>query len=118
MAKHITSHLRAYRRRWGLSQGELAFMVGLKSRSVLSEFESSGKLPTLITALAIYCVFDTPVAELFPSLYQEIEDGVLARAYDLYERLQGDPSRATRIKLDFLEELIERVEKRRATYGI
>lgn len=35
---------------------------------------------------------------------------VLQRANELYEELQGIPSKVTRLKLDFLEQLLRRVE--------
>ncbi|MDA9473446.1 hypothetical protein XI03_02730 [Bradyrhizobium sp. CCBAU 65884] len=58
-------------------------------------------------------VFDMTALELFPGLMSELHAAVLARVSELYEELQGDPSRAARLKLDFLEQLLERVEANR-----
>ena len=53
-------------------------------------------------------MFNTPLLELFPELYASAHEFVLAQTEELYERLQGDPSRMTRVKLDFLEEVLSR----------
>jgi DNA-binding XRE family transcriptional regulator len=108
MEKKITSHVRAYRRRWGFTQDELAFMIGLNSRSVVSKLECCDRLPTLVVGFALYTVFGTRGMELFPAVFREVEAGVLARAHELYERLQGSTAPMTRTKLDFLEELLAR----------
>ena len=113
MQKKFTSHVRAHRRRWGFTQDELAFMMGFKSRSVVSKLESSGKLPTVDIGFALYTVFGAHNSELFPSLHREVEAVVLARAYELYERLQGSTAPMTRTKLDFLEGLFARANENR-----
>lgn len=47
---------------------------------------------------------------LFPSLMSELHEFVLQRANELYEELQGDPSKTAIVKLDFLEQRIQRSE--------
>jgi hypothetical protein len=74
--------------------------------------EHHKRQPSLTVAFACQIIFGTPPTELFPGLFAEIEEDVMARAYDLYERLQGHPSKAARIKLDFLEEMFARVKAR------
>jgi hypothetical protein len=51
-----------------------------------------------------------PVAGLFPHLHSEIRNEVMHRVIELYDELQGDPSKETRIKLDFLETVLTRLE--------
>ena len=46
------------------------------------------------------------------ALCAKTAEDVLARANDLYERLQGNSSKKIRMKLDFLEELLERAKHR------
>jgi hypothetical protein len=58
-------------------------------------------------------VFDTGDNELFPGLFSEVHEDVFRRATELYEQLQGDPSKTTRLKLDFLETVLARLEKKR-----
>jgi transcriptional regulator with XRE-family HTH domain len=112
MQKRLHRYLRPQRRRWGFSQKELAFIIGVKSPTAVSRLENGKRRPNLAAAFALHIVFGTQASELFPALFTEIEQGVLARAYDLYERLQGDRSKAARMKLDFLEEMFARAKRR------
>lgn len=112
MDKKLRYYLRPQRRRWGFTQKELAFIIGAKSRTVVSRLEHGKRPPSLETAFALHIVFGTDAAEFFPVLFAEVEHDVLARAYDLYERLQGNRSKAARMKLDFLEEMFARAKRR------
>ena len=104
------SYLRPHRRRWGLTQQELAFLMGVKSRTAVSRIEGSKRRPSLDAVFICMMIFNMPALELFPGLMSELYNGIHDRASELYEVLQGDPSNAARLKLDFLEELLERVE--------
>ncbi|WP_143035326.1 helix-turn-helix transcriptional regulator [Bradyrhizobium sp. Rc2d] len=103
------SYLRPHRRRWGLTQQELAFLIGIKSRTAISRIEGLKRKPSLNAALICTMIFDIPALELFPGLLSELRQAILARANELYDELQGDSSKAARLKLDFLEQLMERV---------
>jgi DNA-binding XRE family transcriptional regulator len=113
MHPRLTSYLRPLRRRWGLTQKELAFLIGAKTGAVVSRAEGERRLPTLATAVALASIFDAEVRALFPGLLSQIHKAVLYRATVLYEELQGNPSKATRVKLDFLETVLARLEKDR-----
>lgn len=63
-------------------------------------------------AHSLAVIFDATPADLFPCLHVTTESEVLARAQDLYDRLQGNASRAVRLKLDFLEDVFARVDTR------
>ena len=112
MEKRLRCYLRPQRRRWGFSQKELGFIIGVKSGTVVSRLEHGRRQPNLKAAFALHIVFGEAASELFPALFAEVERGVLARAYDLYERLQGDRSKAARMKLDFLEAMFARAKRR------
>jgi hypothetical protein len=58
-------------------------------------------------------IFNTAPVKLFPGIFSDVEASILTRVNELYDDLQGDPSETTRIKLDFLEELLTRLERRR-----
>lgn len=107
------SYLRPHRRRWGLTQQELAFLIGVKSRTAVSRIEGSKRRPSLDAVFICEMIFNTSPLELFPGLMSDLQVAILRRASELYEALQGDPSKATRLKLDFLERLLERVEGKR-----
>jgi hypothetical protein len=113
MARRIKTYLRTLRRSAGLTQRELGFLLGLKGGAVVSRMESLKRVPTLLWMRACVLVFDTRAPELFPGLFEEVLESVRQRARELYEQLQGNPSKTTRAKLDFLEQVLTRLESER-----
>jgi hypothetical protein len=114
MVQNFKSYLRPFRRRWGFTQGELAFLLDLNTGKAVSRIEALKQPPTFTAALACAIIFNTAPVKMFPGLLSDAEQSVLARARQLYDELQGRPSKAARIKLDFLETLLARLEVRRA----
>jgi len=108
MEPALSSYLRTYRLRWGLTQAEVAFLLGVKSGSVVSRIERRGRRPALMIALGCEVLFGSRQHELFPGLYSEVEEQVLRRAYAMYEELQGSASKRRGSKLDFLEDIMAR----------
>src|SRR6516162_7367115 len=115
MVQHFQSYLRPLRRRWGFTQGELAFLIGYQTGKSISRIEASKQTPTLNAALSCAVIFNMAPTKLFPGALYDAEQVVLDRANELYEELQGDPSKVTRIKLDFLEVLIARLRSNHKT---
>ena len=112
MDQRLISYLRPLRRRWGLTQAELAFLIGAKTGGVVSRIEAVKRFPTLAATFACELIFDTPPVELFPDLFAQVEKSLLARTNELYVALQGNSLRTTADKLDFLEEVLARLETR------
>lgn len=115
MQKQFSSYLRTHRRRYGLTQDELAVLVGAKSGATISRLERSGLKPTFAIAIACQVLFDAPPAKIFPGHFASIEDEVITRAYNQYEILQGRQTTSTKIKLDFFERAFARATARLAT---
>src|SRR6516165_7755484 len=115
MVQHFQSYLRPHRRRWGFTQGELAFLIGYKTGKSISRIEDLKQTPTLNAALSCAIIFNTAPVKLFSGALYEAEQVVLNRANEMYEQLQGHSSKSARIKLDFLEVLIARLESNRTT---
>ena len=112
MTKKLNCYLRPYRRRWGLTQQELAtIIVGAKSRTLISRLENGACQPSLATAFALQLVFGVQADELFPAQLEEVKDEVVARAYELFDQLQGNSSKANKLKLDFLEDMFARTKQ-------
>lgn len=61
-------------------------------------------------------IFGEEAHKIFRTKFAEVEEAVLTRAYDLYERLQGRKSKFTKVKLDFLEQMFERAKRHRNTH--
>jgi transcriptional regulator with XRE-family HTH domain len=107
------NYLRSYRLRWGLSQGELANLLGWKGAEVVSRIEKKQRPPTLKLVIACFILFGAPAAELFPDISASIDIDVMARVWEMYEKIQGDPSRKTKMKIELLEGAIRRAEQRK-----
>jgi transcriptional regulator with XRE-family HTH domain len=110
MDHRLTSYLRTFRRRFGFTQKELAFLIGIGSRTVVSRIESSIRRPSLEALIVSVFLFGASPFELFPTLVSELHKAAFERANELYEELQGEPSKTTRAKLDFLEQFLEKAE--------
>jgi transcriptional regulator with XRE-family HTH domain len=106
------NYLRSYRLRWGLSQGELANLLGCKTAGVISRIEKKLRSPTLKIVIGCFVIFGTPAAEVFPDISRTVEADVMERVWELYEKVQGDSSRKTRTKIELLESVIERTERK------
>jgi transcriptional regulator with XRE-family HTH domain len=103
------SRLRTLRRRSGLSQKELALILGFRSEATISRHERSDSVPDLLTALGYEVIFRVPLSELFPGLYQTVEAGNEERLAQMEAELHQSTARgrdATPIarKLEFFEE--------------
>ena len=65
------------RKKNGLAQKSVAGLLGIKSRSVVSEYEQGRLLPNLRTVLKLSAIYGTPVNELFAPLFAELEREVV-----------------------------------------
>ena len=61
----LNNYLRSHRLRCGLSQTEVAFLLGCKSSSKIAAYERRRRLPDLRTLLAFKLIYETPIEELF-----------------------------------------------------
>ena len=77
---HLPNYLRTNRKRLGLSQGEIAYLLGAGSGAKACRYERFARDPGLRTALAYEAIFQRPIRELFAGLYDEIEREVAERA--------------------------------------
>jgi len=88
MSNHkLKNYLRTYRRRTGLSQDELAYLLGSADRSFAARHEAFMRTPSLQTALAYEAIYRTPVKELFAGMYAKAESTTRRRAQTLKRRL-------------------------------
>lgn len=85
--KTLSNYLRTFRMRAGLSQDEVAALLGVAGGSEVSRHETFRRLPTLTTALRYEAIFGVPVRELFAGEYQKVETDLQARAQELADRI-------------------------------
>jgi transcriptional regulator with XRE-family HTH domain len=79
-SRQFFNHLKKHRRRLGLSQAELAYLLGVGSGTKICRYERFLLEPKLRTVLAYEILFQKPARELFAGLYVEIEAQVRRRA--------------------------------------
>ena len=72
----LASYLRSLRKRAGLSQRELANLIGYLTKGAVSRHERGEVLPSLLAALGYEAVFHVPVADLFPGVYKTVRVGI------------------------------------------
>jgi transcriptional regulator with XRE-family HTH domain len=111
MASNVPSYLRTYRRRSGLTQAEVAFLLGTTSGAKMSRYERLSRRPNLQTALGLQAIFGLATKEILPRLFVAVERRIIARAHLLSRQLKqrADSSR-TRRKLTFLSAFIAQRE--------
>lgn len=81
------SYLRTHRRKYGLSQSDLADILGLINEHQVSRHERSLTLPLLLTAIGYEIIFQVPVAELFPGIYETVRSNIEKRLDEIEEQL-------------------------------
>jgi transcriptional regulator with XRE-family HTH domain len=64
------------RKKSGLGQKSVARLLGYKSISSISEYETGTVLPSLSTAFKLAVVYNTPLADLYDSLYKQVADEI------------------------------------------
>jgi len=85
----LENYLRSYRKESGLSQQEVAFLLGCENGGQVSRYEKRHRLPPLETALACEEIFGAPVAELFAGMRQSVRKDITKRRLELQSRLQA-----------------------------
>ncbi len=114
MASHkLPNYLRVYRKRLGLSQNDVAFLLGWRNASQPSRYEHFSRIPTLRTAMALSVIFQASVHELFAGEYQKLESAVRRQAERLEARFTTEnPDQATSRKLALLKTIISSEDNR------
>ena len=107
------NHLGAQRKRWKLSCGELAQLLGYRSESAVFRAEKNVRPTPIRFAIGCEIVFGKPVAELFPTFYAEVEDALMRRAAKLDEKLRESRSHKANVKRELLRSLVERAGNNR-----
>jgi transcriptional regulator with XRE-family HTH domain len=106
------NYLSLHRKRWALSQRELAGLLGHASRSVVSRLELGGGRPSLRFALACQTIFGLGVAELFPDLFEQHQDDVMRRAAVFDGRLRDKADASSARKRELLADMVGRALSR------
>jgi transcriptional regulator with XRE-family HTH domain len=108
MATHrLANYLKSYRKRSGLTQREVAFLLGWKHGEQLLRYEKHHRIPPFRIALAFEAIFKVPVTELFAGANDSIVGEIGTRIETLTAELQkrndrGKEARHTARKVSWL----------------
>ncbi len=99
-----------HRKRWSLTQDELARLLGVTTQVAISQCELGLRGPSADILIGSEVIFGAPPRELFPAAYGAVEDEVMARAKLFYEYLETRPDLSSAAKLKLLTDMIRRAE--------
>jgi transcriptional regulator with XRE-family HTH domain len=106
----LQNYLRTHRRRFGLSQKEVAKLLGVASGTKVSRYENFVRMPSVLTVFACEIVFNQPASELFAGSYEIIRLAVQERARQLLDKLNERPNKPSKNicrKLELLHAIVE-----------
>ena len=72
----VGTYLRFLRRKSGLSQRQLAKILGSVTANQISRHERTATPPNLLIAFGYQVVFQLPVSQIFPGLYHAVETAI------------------------------------------
>jgi transcriptional regulator with XRE-family HTH domain len=101
--------LKSHRKRSGLTQEDVAILIGAQSASQVSRHESGEREPDLGTAIAYRIVLDAPMAHLMPRLFRQIAQKVDERAAKLASQLAQEGGMHQSERLELLRQLAARI---------
>lgn len=88
--KIIPNKLWTYRKKKGLSQKRVAFLIDQKTPSQLSHYERGDKRPNLTNALKLEILYHVPVAYLYHELYDKLREDIHTRESSLRKLLEKE----------------------------
>ena len=114
----LRCYLRRHRRAWGLTQQEVASLVGLQSAAHVSRIEHGKRPPSLEAALACQVIFGIPPDAMFPQVYYFVEERTMRHIYKEHQRLEHTTSPLGIRKRELYSLALSRAIARRGnTYG-
>jgi transcriptional regulator with XRE-family HTH domain len=101
----LDNYIEMHRLRTGLSQDDVAYLIGVERGASVSRYEQGIRLPDLVTALALEIVLGQPVRELYLGRIERMRQDVALRARELLESLDDTPTPELSLKLEVLGKL-------------
>lgn len=101
MAVHkLQNYLRTYRKKTGLTQREVAFLLGAKSGAQVSRYEKRRRLPPLRTALACELVLGAPISQIFAGMRDDVNKEMEKRLVELRSGLRAKKGSKSEVRLN------------------
>src|SRR5436309_3547788 len=102
--RQLPNYLRTFRKRSGLSQDEVAFLLGGENGGMVSRYEQFNRSPSVDTACGLAKLFGVSVNDLFAGTSEKMIGQMTKRARLLEKRLTA-PDALTAQKLKTLRSL-------------
>lgn len=83
----LENYLKPYRKRAGLTQQEVASLLGWKSETQVGRIEKRQRCPTLRNAVGLVAALNVPITDLFAGMYERIAKQVRKRRARLFRQL-------------------------------
>jgi len=99
MAQPLPHYLRTHRLELGLTQDEIAFLLGASDGSRISRHESFKRMPDLNVALGYAAIHQAPLQDIFGGKYMKVAACVLQRAKVLREKLGSEPADTRKVEI-------------------
>ena len=112
------TRLRTYRRSWGLTQRELAGLLGGRSPTHIARIEAGKRPPTTELALACQVIFGVPPETMFPREYAEIEERTMQGIYRFREGLLQTTNLSGVRKRELLDGAMKRAISKSNSQGV
>ena len=111
-ARKLDNYLRTHRKRSGLAQHEISFILGTRCGTKISRYERWVRQPRLDTAFQLATLFGCRVEDLFGGLYEQARRQTEKRLRLLFDelRMSGSDARLNLIKVEFLQETLRRIQ--------
>ena len=101
----LENYIATFRKQSGLTQQDIASLLGERSGTEISRFESNQRIPTLRSAIGLEIIFDTPVGGLFGGKRQRLEREIESRIKRLHARLLNQHPAKGRTRIEHEEKL-------------
>jgi len=88
----VLCYLRTHRRNWGLTQKELAALIGTANSVQISRYENGKRAPKIEVALACQVIFGVPPSIMFPDTHALAEEEVMRNMYQMDQALSNTTS--------------------------
>ena len=104
--------LRLYRKRTPLTQGDVAFLLGLSDESNISRYEKGQREPGLDFLISYHLLFNTSIESFFEYKSRERCDELMEKIKNLIVALNNETTSSKNTeRIRFLESVIIRLTK-------
>lgn len=87
--RNVPNKIREYRKAQGLTQTQLAHILGFKDKTWISHWESGNTLPNLVSAVRLSFFLNIPMNDLFDGLTERVKADSTASVLPLNGGVRG-----------------------------